>query len=63
MSFGTTFRTWLWDRILCPVLDSLKSNKLKIMVFCDDILGGNSPKTQADEDGLRLKSRLYYPID
>jgi hypothetical protein len=40
------------------VIDSLKSNKLKIMAFCDDILGANSPKAQADEDGLRLKSFL-----
>ena len=28
------------------------------MAFCDDILGANSPKAQADEDGLRLKSFL-----
>ena len=58
MPFGTAFGPWLWDRILCPVIDSLKSNKLKIMAFCDDILGANSPKAQADEDGLRLKSFL-----
>ncbi len=28
------------------------------MAFCDDILGANSTKAQADEDGLRLKSFL-----
>ena len=28
------------------------------MAFCDDILGANAPKTQANEDGLRLKSFL-----
>ena len=28
------------------------------MAFCDDILGANSPKARADEDGLRLKSFL-----
>ncbi len=51
MPFDTVFGPWLWDRILCPVIDSLKANKLKIMAFCDDILGANSPKAQADEDG------------
>ena len=56
MPFGTAFGPWLWDRILCPVIDSLKANKLKIMAFCDDILDANSPKAQADEDGWCLKS-------
>jgi hypothetical protein len=58
MPFDTAFGPWLWDRILSPVIDFLKSNKLKIMAFCDDILGANSPKAQSDEDGLRLKSFL-----
>jgi hypothetical protein len=58
MPFGTSFGPYLWDRILCPVIDSLKSNKLKIMAFCDDILGANSPKTQDHEDDLRCKSFL-----
>jgi len=60
MPFGTVFGPWLWDRILCAVVDSLKANKLKIMAICDDILGANSPKFQADEDGLRLKSFLIF---
>jgi len=32
-----------------PVIDALSKYKLKIMAwFCDDILGANSPKSQAD---------------
>ncbi len=58
MPFGTAFGPWLWDRILSPIIDFLKSNKLKIMAFCKDILDANSPKAQADEDGCRLKSFL-----
>jgi hypothetical protein len=56
--FGVSFGPWLWDRILAPVLDHLKKNSLKIMAFCDDILGGDKKKLQADEDGLRLVSTL-----
>jgi hypothetical protein len=40
------------------VIDFLKSNKLKIMAFCDDIVGDNSLKSQVNEDGLHLKSFL-----
>jgi hypothetical protein len=56
--FGVAFGPWLWDRILVPVLDNLKKDSLKIMAFCDDILGGEKKKNQADEDGLRLKCSL-----
>ena len=56
--FGVAFGPWLWDRILTPVLDSLKKGGLNIMAFCDDILGGKEKKPQADEDGLRLKAFL-----
>ena len=58
--FGVSFGPWLWDRILSPVLDSLKKDGLNIMAFCDDILGGKGTKSQADEDGLRLRATLQH---
>ena len=56
--FGVSFGPWLWDRVLTPVLDSLKRDGLNIMAFCDDIMGGKGKKPQADEDGLRLRVKL-----
>lgn len=56
--FGVSFGPWLWDRILAPVVDKLKKEGLKIMAFCDDIIGSDERKSQADEDGLRLKVTL-----
>ena len=58
--FGVSFGPWLWDRILSPVLDSLKKDGLNIMAVCDDILGGKGTKSQADEDGLRLRATLQH---
>jgi hypothetical protein len=58
MPFGTAFGSWLWDRILAPVIDSLKENNIKILAFCNDIFGSNSLKSQAEEDGLSLQSFL-----
>ena len=56
--FGVSFGPWLWDRILAPVVDKLKREGLKIMAFCDDIMGSDERKPQVDEDGLRLKVTL-----
>jgi len=58
--FGVSFGPWLWDRVLSPVLDSLKKHGVNIMAFCDDILGGKGKKPQADEDGLRLRATLKH---
>ncbi len=62
MSFNTVFGPCLWDRILWPVIDSLKSNKLKIIAFSDNILGVNSPKAQVNVDGLSLKWFLILHV-
>ena len=56
--FGVSFGPWLWDRILTPVVDKLKKEGLQIMAFCDDVMGSDEEKSQADEDGLRLKVTL-----
>ena len=56
--FGVKFGPWLWDRILAPVVDKLKKEGLQMIAFCDDILGADKKKSQADEDGLRLKATL-----
>lgn len=56
--FGVSFGPWLWDRILTPVLDYLKRKGLDLMAFCDDIMGGKRPKSEADEDGLCLRATL-----
>jgi hypothetical protein len=54
MPFGVSFGPWLFDRVLTPVVDQLKKDGLRLMVFCDDIVGGNKPQSRASEDSLRL---------
>ncbi len=43
--------------LLTPVVDKLKDG-LRLMAFCDDIMGGNKPQSRASEDSLRLKTFL-----
>ena len=58
MPFGVSFGPWLFDRVLTPVVDKLKKDGLRLMTFCDDIMGGNKPQSRASEDSLRLKTFL-----
>ena len=58
MPFGVSFGPWLFDRVLTPVVDKLKKDGLRLMAFCDDIMGGNKPQSRASEDSPRLKTFL-----
>ena len=58
MPFGVSFGPWLFDRVLTPVVDKLKKDGLRLMTFCDDIMGGNKPQSRASEDSPRLKTFL-----